>query len=91
MGRIILRPAGEGRIAVLFGYDPNLVEKIRSVAGRRFRVQGGKGQKDRYTLLSAVGRLSARVLGLHVPVYDAAVHYHQVRDSWVGVRVPDGK
>jgi len=52
-------------------------------------------QRDRvvasYTLLSAVGRLSAQVLGLHVPVYDAAVHYHQVRDSWVGVRVPDGK
>jgi len=52
-------------------------------------------QRDRvvasYTLLAAVGRLSARVLGLHVLVYDPVVHYHQVRDSWVGVRVPDGK
>jgi outer membrane protein len=44
-----------------------------------------------YTLLSAVGRLSPQVLGLHVPVYDAVVHYQQVRDSWAGVRTPDGK
>ena len=44
-----------------------------------------------YTLLSAVGRLSPEVLGLHVPVYDAQVHYQQVRDSWAGVRTPDGR
>jgi outer membrane protein len=44
-----------------------------------------------YTLLSSVGRLSPQVLGLHVPIYDAVVHYHQVRDSWAGVRTPDGK
>jgi outer membrane protein len=44
-----------------------------------------------YTLLASVGRLSPQVLGLHVPVYDAKVHYHQVRDSWAGVRTPDGR
>src|SRR5665213_753219 len=44
-----------------------------------------------YTLLAAVGRLSPQVLGLHVAVYDAKVHYHQVRDSWAGVRTPDGR
>jgi outer membrane protein len=52
-------------------------------------------QRDRvvasYTLLAAVGRLSPQVLGLRVPTYDAQVHYHQVRDSWVGVRTPDGR
>ena len=52
-------------------------------------------QRDRvvasYTLLSAVGRLSPEVLGLRVPTYDARVHYHQVRDSWAGVRNPDGR
>ena len=52
-------------------------------------------QRDRvvasYTLLSAVGRLAPEVLGLHVPVYDAEVHYQQVRDSWAGVRTPDGR
>jgi outer membrane protein len=44
-----------------------------------------------YTLLSAVGRLSPQSLGLHVAVYDAKVHYHQVRDAWTGVRTPDGR
>ena len=52
-------------------------------------------QRDRvvasYTLLAGVGRLSPQVLGLRVPVYDAAVHYEQVRDSWAGVRTPDGR
>ncbi|MEP7031765.1 MAG: TolC family outer membrane protein, partial [Pseudolabrys sp.] len=52
-------------------------------------------QRDRvvasYTLLAAVGRLSPQVLGLHVPVYNATVHYEQVRDSWAGVRTPDGR
>jgi outer membrane protein len=52
-------------------------------------------QRDRvvasYSLLAGVGRLSPQTLGLRVPVYDAAVHYEQVRDSWAGVRTPDGK
>jgi outer membrane protein len=52
-------------------------------------------QRDRvvasYTLLAAVGRLAPSVLGLHVRVYDAKVHYQQVRDSWAGVRIPDGR
>jgi outer membrane protein len=44
-----------------------------------------------YTLLSAVGRLSAQVLALPVEIYDPSVHYHQVRDSWFGLRTPDGQ
>jgi outer membrane protein len=59
------------------------------------RVAVVTAQHDRvvasYTLLSAVGRLSPQVLGLRVPVYDAQVHYQQVRDSWAGVRTPDGR
>jgi outer membrane protein len=59
------------------------------------RVAVVTAQHDRvvasYTLLSAVGRLSPEVLGLRVPVYDAQVHYQQVRDSWAGVRTPDGR
>jgi len=59
------------------------------------RVSLVTAQRDRvvasYTLLAAVGRLSAQVLGLGVPVYDPTSHYHQVRDSWAGVRTPDGK
>jgi outer membrane protein len=59
------------------------------------RVALVSAQRDRvvasYTLLSAVGRLSPQVLGLRVPVYDANVHYQQVRDVWAGVRTPDGR
>ena len=44
-----------------------------------------------YTVLNAVGRLSPQVLSLATTVYDPSVHYHQTRDSWVGVRTPDGR
>jgi outer membrane protein len=44
-----------------------------------------------YGVLGAVGRLSPQVLNLPTSVYDPSVHYHQVRDSWVGVRTPDGR
>jgi outer membrane protein len=44
-----------------------------------------------YTLLAAVGELNLPKLGIHIPLYDPMVHYQQVRDAWVGVRVPDGR
>ena len=44
-----------------------------------------------YAVLNAVGRLSPVVLKLPTTVYDPSVHYHQVRDSWFGVRIPDGR
>jgi outer membrane protein len=52
-------------------------------------------QRDRvvasYTLLASVGRLSPQVLGIPAELYDPRVHYHQVRDKWIGVRTPDGR
>jgi outer membrane protein len=52
-------------------------------------------QRDRvvasYTVLAAVGSLSPQILGLKIPVYDATIHYQQVRDAWGGVRTPDGR
>jgi outer membrane protein len=44
-----------------------------------------------YAVLTAVGRLSPQVLNLSTTVYDPSVHYQQVRDSWFGVRTPDGR
>src|SRR5260221_9984786 len=44
-----------------------------------------------YAVLTAVGRLSPIVLNLATTVYDPSVHYYQVRDSWYGVRTPDGR
>ena len=59
------------------------------------RVSLVTAQHDRvvasYTLLAAVGRLTPTVLGLRTPVYRSQVHYEQVRDSWAGVRTPDGR
>ncbi len=59
------------------------------------RVSLVTAQRDRvvasYALLASAGRLAPQVLELDVPVYDPAVHYHQVRDTWIGVRTPDGK
>ena len=52
-------------------------------------------QRDRvvnsYSLLAAIGRLNAEELRLSVQVYAPEVHYNQVRDSWFGVRTPDGR
>jgi outer membrane protein len=44
-----------------------------------------------YAVLAAVGRLSPQVMNLRTTVYDPSVHYQQVRDSWFGVRTPDGR
>jgi outer membrane protein len=59
------------------------------------RVQLVTAQRDRvvasFALLAAVGRLSPRVLGIPTDLYDPRVHYHQVRDKWIGVRTPDGR
>jgi outer membrane protein len=59
------------------------------------RVSLVTAQRDRvvasYTLLAAVGRLGPEPLGLKTEIYDARVHYHQVRDKWIGVRTPDGR
>jgi outer membrane protein len=44
-----------------------------------------------YSVLNAIGRLSPQVLKLPTEVYDPSVHYQQVRDSWFGVRTPDGR
>src|ERR1700760_1235966 len=44
-----------------------------------------------YSVLNSVGRLSPQVLNLQTTTYDPSVHYQQVRDSWFGVRAPDGR
>jgi outer membrane protein len=44
-----------------------------------------------YAVLNSIGRLSPQVLNLATTTYDPSVHYQQVRDSWFGVRTPDGR
>lgn len=59
------------------------------------RVTLVSAQRDRvvasYTLLASSGRLNRDHLGLKAEQYDPKQHYDQVRDSWIGVRTPDGR
>lgn len=52
-------------------------------------------QRDRvvasYAVLAAVGRLSARTLGLAVQPYDPSIHFDQVKGNWRGTRTPNGQ
>jgi outer membrane protein len=52
-------------------------------------------QRDRvvasYAVLGAIGHLDVSTLDLKVIAYDPEVHYQQVRDSWIGLRTPDGR
>lgn len=59
------------------------------------RVSLVRAQRDRvvlsYSVLAAMGRLSAPQLALRTEIFDPTVHYNQVRDLWIGVRTPDGR
>jgi outer membrane protein len=44
-----------------------------------------------YAILSAIGHLSARRLGLGVQEYDPNEHYLLVKDKWFGLKTPDGR
>ncbi|MDB5591666.1 TolC family outer membrane protein [Enterovirga sp.] len=52
-------------------------------------------QRDRvvasYAVVQAIGRLSARTLGLNVALYSAKLHFDQVKDLPWGLRTPDGR
>ena len=59
------------------------------------RVQLVNTQHDQvvysYTLLSNIGRLSVRALGLSVSEYDPRTHFDLVKSKQFGVRTPDGR
>ena len=44
-----------------------------------------------YAVLAAIGRLNTQTLKLEATPYDAAVHFEQVKDSWIGWSTPDGQ
>jgi outer membrane protein len=44
-----------------------------------------------YAILSAVGALTVRNLGLNVVEHRPEEHYEAVRDKWYGLRTPDGR
>jgi outer membrane protein len=74
-------------VDVLNSQQDLISAKARLIGAQRDRVIAS------YTLLSAVGKLDVRTLGLKTPDYLPDVHYHQVRDAWEGLRTqtPSGK
>jgi outer membrane protein len=44
-----------------------------------------------YAILSSIGHLGVRRLGLAVAEYDPREHYDAVKDKWFGLRTPDGR
>lgn len=52
------------------------------------RVSHVRSQRDEfvaaYELMSAIGRLTAKDLGLTVDLYDPREHYDEVRGKWFG-------
>jgi outer membrane protein len=70
---------------VLNAQQALLNARVNLVTAQRDRVVGS------YSLLSSVGNLSARTLGLNAPNYDPTVHYDQVKGKWIGLRTPDGR
>lgn len=59
--------------------------RVNLVIAQRDRVVGS------YSLMSAIGDLNARRLGLAVQHYDPTIHFDQVKDKWIGTRTPDGR
>jgi outer membrane protein len=72
-------------IDVLNSQQDLTAARTRQIVAQRDRVIAS------YTLLSAIGRLDVRTLGLNTPDYLPEVHYQQVRDAWHGVRTPSGR
>jgi outer membrane protein len=43
---------------------------------------------DSYEVAAAIGRFTARDIGLHVPLYDDNAYYNAVKNAWVGTGDP---
>src|SRR5438445_4775108 len=72
-------------VDVLNAQQDLILAKARLIGALRDRVIAS------YTLLSAIGRLDVKNLGLNTPDYLPEAHYHQVRDAWHGLRTPSGQ
>lgn len=72
-------------VDVLNSQQDLILARARLIGAQRDRVIAS------YTLLSAIGRLDVKTLGLNTPDYLPEVHYHQVRDAWHGLRTPSGQ
>ncbi len=58
-----------------------VLSQVLQVNAEKSRVVAG------YQLLAAIGRLTARDIGLSVPLYEPEENYLRVRDKWIGTDV----
>jgi outer membrane protein len=70
---------------VLNAQQELLTARVNLITAQRNRVVAS------YQVMSAIGRLSTRQLGVNVEQYEPTTHYEQVRDKWIGTRTPDGR
>lgn len=70
---------------VLIAQQTLLQSRVSLVSAQRDRVVAT------YSVMAAIGRLSAANLGLAVIEYDPTIHLQQVKDKWFGLRTPDGR
>jgi outer membrane protein len=70
---------------VLFQQQQLLNARVALVTAQRDRVVAS------YSVMAAIGRLSAANLNLTVTEYDPTIHFDQVKDKWIGLRTPDGR
>ena len=71
-------------IDVLNAQQTLLSSRVNLVTAQRTQVVTS------FTLLAAIGKLSAATLGLRVASYDPTLHFDQVKDKWIGTRSPGG-
>ncbi|WP_375457840.1 TolC family outer membrane protein [uncultured Enterovirga sp.] len=62
-----------------------LTARVNLITAQRDRVVAS------YAVVQAIGRLTAKSLGLGVEIYSAKLHFDQVKDLPWGVRTPDGR
>lgn len=70
---------------VLNAQQELLIARVNLIRAQRSRVVAS------YQVVSAMGRLNSRNLGLAVNHYSPKVHYNQVKDLWIGLTTPDGR
>ncbi|NBJ10101.1 TolC family outer membrane protein [Microvirga sp. SYSU G3D207] len=70
---------------VLNAQQELLDARVNLIRAQRARVVAS------YNLVSAMGRLNSRALGLKVNHYSPKIHYDQVKDLWIGTSTPDGR
>ena len=73
------------QLDVLLAQSTVLNAQVALVQSRQAQVNAG------YGLVSAIGKLNSRELGLAVSHYNPEEHYRAVKDLWYGLRTPSGR